>query len=108
MFRRRIYAQGFTIAAMCVGSIYWAEDREKRKKWDKMLAEKIRLEKRQAWIKELEARDREDEELQRKKEAARAKAAMAASVTQASSLSKQEVIKPPEIVKAVKELAEDG
>jgi hypothetical protein len=60
MFRRRIYAQAFTIAAMVAGSYYWESDRTKRKEYDKLQAEKVRIEKRNAWIRELEARDEEN------------------------------------------------
>ncbi|KAF2814659.1 altered inheritance of mitochondria protein 31, mitochondrial, partial [Mytilinidion resinicola] len=60
MFRRRIYAQGFTIVAMLGGSIYYQEDRNKRKEYEGVVAEKLRLEKRDKWIKELEVRDEEE------------------------------------------------
>jgi hypothetical protein len=62
MFRRRIYAQGFTIAAMVVGSLYWQSDREKRKQYDKVVAERKAIEKREAWVRELEVRDKEERE----------------------------------------------
>ncbi|KAJ9627012.1 Respiratory supercomplex factor 1, mitochondrial [Taxawa tesnikishii (nom. ined.)] len=65
MFRRRIYAQGFTILAMVGGSAYWESDRAKRKQYEGLLDDKKRQEKRDAWIKELEARDAEEEELRR-------------------------------------------
>jgi urease gamma subunit len=60
MFRRRIYAQGFTIVAMLAGSMYWQEDRNKRKEFEGVLAEKTRQEKREKWIRELEIRDEEE------------------------------------------------
>jgi hypothetical protein len=63
MFRRRIYAQGFTIAALVVGSSYWKGDREKRKEFDKVEGERRRVEKRERWLKELEVRDEEDKML---------------------------------------------
>ncbi|PSK50468.1 hypothetical protein C1H76_6569 [Elsinoe australis] len=65
MFRRRIYAQGFTIMAMLAGSVYWESDRAKRKQYDELLDEKKRKEKNEAWIKELEAREEEEEELRK-------------------------------------------
>lgn len=65
MFRRRIYAQFFTIAAMVAGSFYWESDRAKRRQFDDLSEEKRRQEKSEAWIKELEARDQEEEELRR-------------------------------------------
>ncbi|KAF2140893.1 uncharacterized protein K452DRAFT_251677 [Aplosporella prunicola CBS 121167] len=86
MFRRRIYAQGFTIISMYVGSMYWKEDREKRKEYENLSEEKKRLEKRDAWIRELEARDEEDkamrakmEKLKQRKKESEAAAAAAAS-----------------------------
>jgi hypothetical protein len=68
MFRRRIYAQGFTILAMFGGSIYWEADRQKRKEFTGLLAEKKKKEKHEAWIKELEIRDQEENELRKMKE----------------------------------------
>ena len=65
MFRRRIYAQGFTILAMVAGSAYWETDRSKRKQFDELTEEKRRKEKRDAWIRELEIRDQEEDELRR-------------------------------------------
>lgn len=68
MFRRRIYAQGFTIAAMAIGGIYWKEDREKRKHWDKLQGDVRRKEKHEAWLRELEARDEEQKAFRAKME----------------------------------------
>lgn len=65
MFRRRIYAQGFTILAMVAGSAYWENDRSKRKQFDELTEEKRRKEKKEAWIRELEIRDQEEDELRR-------------------------------------------
>merc|ERR1712093_605183 len=62
MFRARIYAQGFTLLAMIGGSMYWQTDRQKRKEYDVVIAEKKAKEKNEAWIKELEARDEEEKE----------------------------------------------
>lgn len=63
MFRRRIYAQGFTILAMIGGQAYWASDRAKRNEYEGLLDEKKRKEKHESWIKELEARDQEEQEM---------------------------------------------
>ncbi|KAF8242876.1 hypothetical protein K440DRAFT_615404 [Wilcoxina mikolae CBS 423.85] len=60
MFRARIYAQAFTIAAMIGGSYYYQEQREKEKEVALQVEEKKAKEKQQAWIRELEMRDRED------------------------------------------------
>jgi hypothetical protein len=60
MFRRRIYAQGFTVIAMVVGSVYYAGDREKRKELEGIMSEQKRKEKHEKWVRELEARDEEE------------------------------------------------
>lgn len=65
MFRRRIYAQGFTVLAMLAGSIYWESDRSKRKQYNGLVKEKEQKEKYEAWLRELEARAEEEEELRR-------------------------------------------
>jgi len=62
MFRARIYAQGFTLVALVAGSIFYKDERMQRKKFEKSLEEKKNAEKRDKWIKELEARDKEDQE----------------------------------------------
>lgn len=65
MFRRRIYAQGFTILAMVAGSVYWENDRAKRKQFDGLIQQKKEKEKHEAWLRELEIRDQEEQELRR-------------------------------------------
>lgn len=60
MFRARIYAQGFTLLCIVAGSYYYAEEREKRKVFEGVKAEQRAREKNEKWIRELEARDRED------------------------------------------------
>ncbi|KAI9770351.1 MAG: Respiratory supercomplex factor 1, mitochondrial [Geoglossum umbratile] len=74
MFRARIYAQGFTLLALVAGSFYYGKEREKRKEFEGLLAEKKALEKREAWIRELEARDQEEKELKEKRKRERAAA----------------------------------
>ncbi|KAF2654644.1 hypothetical protein K491DRAFT_679461 [Lophiostoma macrostomum CBS 122681] len=59
-FRRRLYAQTFTIAVLVAGNLYWQKDRVKRKDYEKNVAEKERMEKRDRWVKELEMRDEEE------------------------------------------------
>jgi hypothetical protein len=59
-FRRRLYAQAFTIAVLVAGNMYWQKDRVKRKEYEKMVAEKQAMEKRERWLKELEQRDEEE------------------------------------------------
>ncbi|KAK5135096.1 Respiratory supercomplex factor 1, mitochondrial [Meristemomyces frigidus] len=65
MFRRRIYAQGFTIVAMFAGSVYWEGDRQKRGKYNDLLEDKKKKEKNEAWLKELEAREEEEQHLRK-------------------------------------------
>ncbi|KAL6904801.1 hypoxia induced protein conserved region domain-containing protein [Trichoderma evansii] len=60
MFRARIAAQGFTVVAMVAGSMYYSKDREKTKELRKLKEERDAEEKRQKWIRELEARDEEE------------------------------------------------
>lgn len=65
MFRRRIYAQGFTILAMVGGSAYWEGDREKRKQFNELTEEKRKKEKHESWLRELEVREEEEQELRK-------------------------------------------
>lgn len=60
MFRARVAAQGFTIIAMVAGSMYYNKDRQQSKELRKIKEETDAEEKRQKWIRELEARDDED------------------------------------------------
>lgn len=62
MFRKRLYAQAFTIIAMVGGSFYYKADRVRRKEFDNLVAERKAKEKNEKWIQELEARDREEKE----------------------------------------------
>ncbi|WPG97467.1 hypothetical protein R9X50_00024300 [Acrodontium crateriforme] len=63
MFRRRIYAQGFTIFAMLIGSAYWKDDRDKRSEYNELLEDKKKKDKHDAWLKELEIREEEEQAL---------------------------------------------
>lgn len=60
MFRYRIYGQAFTLVALVGGSYYYNADRMLRKEFVKLQTDKKAKEKNEAWIRELEARDRED------------------------------------------------
>ncbi len=62
MFRARIYAQGFTLVALVAGSIFYKDDRLKRKRFETAVEDKKAAEKREKWLRELEARDRDDRE----------------------------------------------
>lgn len=75
MFRARVAAQGFTVAAMVAGGIYYgAERRQERELW-KVQRETDAEEKRQRWIRELEARDAEDKAMLERLDRRRKKAA---------------------------------
>jgi ribosomal protein S11 len=63
MFRARIYAQGFTLLAIVGGSFYYRKQREEEAKRAGITAERKSKEKQLAWIRELEIRDREDQEV---------------------------------------------
>lgn len=65
MFRARIYAQGFTLAAMLGGSVYYKKQRDEEKEVDVKKAAVKAKEKQSAWIRELEIRDKEDKEVRR-------------------------------------------
>lgn len=86
MFRRRIYAQAFTILAMAAGSMYWQEDRNKRKEFEKLQSEKAALEKRDAWLRELEARDEEEKARKAKLEKRKLREAAAGSQSDIKSV----------------------
>ncbi len=62
MFRARIYAQGFTLVALVAGSIFYKDERVKRKGFEQKIEDKKAAEKREKWLAELEARDQEDRE----------------------------------------------
>nr|POE79433.1 respiratory supercomplex factor 1, mitochondrial [Quercus suber] len=68
MFRRRIYAQGFTIFAMLAGSAYWENDRKKRNEYDELIEDKKKKDQHEAWLRELEAREEEEVELRKMRE----------------------------------------
>lgn len=48
---------------MIAGSAYWEGDRAKRRQYDVLVDEKKKKEKHEAWIKELEVREEEEQEL---------------------------------------------
>lgn len=66
MFRARIYAQGFTLAAIVAGSFFYKDERMKRKAFEGKVEEKKSLEKKEKWLRELEARDLEEREWREK------------------------------------------
>lgn len=68
-FRRRVYAQAFTLAAVVTGGLYWSGDRERRKEYEKVQKAAEMGSRRDRWIAELEFRDEEE-----KRQAAQARA----------------------------------
>lgn len=62
MFRARIYAQAFTLVAVCAGGMYFRTERKQRKEFEQALELQKAQEKRDAWVRELEIRDKEDRE----------------------------------------------
>ncbi|KAF9876864.1 hypothetical protein CkaCkLH20_05710 [Colletotrichum karsti] len=74
MFRARVAAQGFTVVAMVAGSMYYNKDRERTAELRKIKAAQDEEERRQRWIRELEARDEEEKALKNLLQERRAKA----------------------------------
>ncbi|KAI0396458.1 hypoxia induced protein conserved region-domain-containing protein [Xylariaceae sp. FL0594] len=100
-FRARVVAQGFTIAAILLGSQYYREDRQKRAELIKLEAQRKAEERHQKWLRELEVRDQEDRdlqtELQKKRERVEAKRAKAAAAAKAEAAEKEKE-KDPQLV----------
>lgn len=65
---------------MVAGSIYWDADRKKRKEFEGAVSERKAKEKNEAWIRELEARDQEEKELQALREKRMRRAAVKGKV----------------------------
>ncbi|KAK8103462.1 uncharacterized protein PG998_010495 [Apiospora kogelbergensis] len=64
MFRARIGAQAFTVCAIVAGGAYYGKDREKRAELIKLEAQQRAEERHAKWLRELEVRDREEQQLQ--------------------------------------------
>lgn len=62
MFRARIYAQAFTLVALVAGGMYFKTERQQRREFDQAVELRKKQEKRDAWLRELEIRDKEDRE----------------------------------------------
>lgn len=62
MFRARIYAQAFTLVSLVVGGMYFKTERQQRREFEKAVEVRKAQEKRDAWLRELEIRDKEDRE----------------------------------------------
>ena len=103
MFRARIYGQGFTLVAVLAGALYYKDDRMKQKEYNKAMALKKATEKRDAWIRELEMRDKEDSDWRERHEAIE-KAAREAKEAAKSMLEEVEYRKEGVILAAVRDL----
>ncbi|KAK7999345.1 hypothetical protein PG990_011945 [Apiospora arundinis] len=64
MFRARIGAQAFTVCAIVAGGAYYGKDREKRQELIKLEAQQRAEERNAKWLRELEVRDQEEQQLQ--------------------------------------------
>lgn len=62
MFRARIYAQFFTLVAVVAGGMYFKTERQQRREFEQMVEARKNQEKRDAWLRELEIRDKEDKQ----------------------------------------------
>ncbi|KAL4913428.1 hypoxia induced protein conserved region-domain-containing protein [Aspergillus aurantiobrunneus] len=60
MFRARIYAQAFTLVAVVAGGMYFKTERKQRREFEQAVEARKSQEKRDAWLRELEIRDKED------------------------------------------------
>ena len=68
MFRWRIYCQAFTVVSIVAGSFYYNADRILRRDFEVLKEQQKAQEKREAWIRELEARDLEDRQMEARNE----------------------------------------
>lgn len=75
MFRARVAAQAFTVCAMVAGGVYFSRERKQERELWKLERDRDAEEKRQRWIRELEARDEEDRALRERLERRRKRAA---------------------------------
>lgn len=107
MFRARIYAQGFTLLAMVAGSMYYSTDRKKRKEFEGVVADRKAKEKNEAWIRELEARDREDKDWRARREAVSRAAQEPGAVGAAKSVvERSEMRREGGVLEAVRDLVQ--
>ena len=73
MFRMRIYGQAFTLICLCGYAFFHADEHALEKKASQERARLKAQEKRDAWIRELEARDQEEKEERARREKAHAR-----------------------------------
>jgi Hypoxia induced protein conserved region len=60
MFRRRIYAQAFTLVMIVAGSYYMADEKAKRKKMEDLERQERAAVRKEQWLGELDQRDEDD------------------------------------------------
>jgi hypothetical protein len=109
MFRARIYAQGFTLVALVAGSIFYKDDRLKRRRFEAAVEDKKAAEKRDKWLRELEARDNEDREWRERFEGVAQRAKEAEEIARGDARRGVEVVEEKVGTKAegVKEAVEE-
>lgn len=113
MFRARIYAQFFTLVAVVAGGMFYKTERQQRKEFEQAVEARKSQEKRDAWLRELEIRDKEDRDWRERHAAIEAAAKEAGKVPPAKSAVEQDaarsVVEPTEqkslgVLDAVREL----
>lgn len=92
MFRARIYAQFFTLLAVVAGGMYYKSERKQRREFERMVEERKSQEKRDAWLRELEARDKEDKDWRERHAAISEAAKEAPTVGKKSTAKKTDVV----------------
>lgn len=104
MFRARVLAQAFTVVAIAAGGLYFGAERNQEREAWKAQQDQQAEEKRQKWIRELEARDEEEKELRarldkrrEKKKAADADAAREAFRAADAKAQQSEYAPPSEV-----------
>ncbi|KAL9578280.1 MAG: hypothetical protein Q9212_005815 [Teloschistes hypoglaucus] len=102
MFRMRLYAQFFTVTAMCAGGLYYNRDRILRKEYNDIQEVKKAKEKNELWIKELEARDMEEKEWRQKTEKVREK--MKADTEERQKILQRKRVEGGAVTRAIKAL----
>ncbi|KAL1974322.1 hypothetical protein VTN31DRAFT_4526 [Thermomyces dupontii] len=108
MFRARIYAQFFTLLAAVAGGIYYKNERQQRREFEKMVEARKLQEKREAWLRELEHRDREDREWRERHRAMEESAKKAAAAASGKLKDASAVVVPSSTATTAARTDEDG
>ncbi|KAK1142819.1 Respiratory supercomplex factor 1, mitochondrial [Aspergillus melleus] len=113
MFRARIYAQFFTLVAVVAGGMFYKTERQQRKEFEQAVEARKSQEKRDAWLRELEIRDKEDRDWRERHAAMESAAKEAGKASAAKPVPEQDaarsVVEPTEqkslgVLAAVREL----